>query len=442
MPALDAPAAPAPETMSTSSAPTPVTPAAPKSPAPARSAPKPAASKTTVPSPAQIHKSLSNLAEKGPNPKIATPENLAKIGATPEDLKAKPLSTPVDDEQPDVETGGDAPSPTPSTASSPDPSTPETKPGKKPGPWQLKEAYEKKAREWEKRALEAESKVAGLAEADKLKQRAEQAESRLKEVEDHLRYVDYSKSEEFKTKYQQPYEEAYSRAYGVMSKFKVNLPNGESRAFNHQDLIELAGMSPDRADPLIQEMFGPSANRVTNLIEKVQETAWQQQKALDEAKKNGAEFQQQRETKLKGMAAENGQIFTDMVREDAQKYDFLKPKEGDDEWNAALEKAQKFVDSVFTKSAADPHLSAEQRKEIIREHASVRGRAIGYPMLKLQVKRLQSELAKRDKIIAQYNNGEPDGGGEKPVRGTESSTAPTTDSITQSLLKVAAKNRL
>lgn len=424
-------------------------PAAPPTESLAAVAPKPAAApKPSVrsakadfkaPSPDAIRNSLQKVADRGPNEKFVTKENLDKIGATPEDVKPTPPEAPKTEvktpEQVVAEVEqGEKPTETPKVEGD------KKIDAKKTGPWQLKEAAEKKAREYEKRALDAESKLAQMADMDKIRERADKAESRLKELEDEIRFVDYSKSEEFKTKYQQPYEQAWTQAVSDLKELSVTLPDGNERSGTVQDLLAIANLPLGEARKRAKEMFGEGADDVMAHYRKVRELSGAQQKALEDARKNGAEVQKQRTEKMSSMASENGRIFQSFVQEDASKHDFLKPKEGDEEWNSTLQKAQSFVDEAFATNASDPRLTPEQRREIIRKHASIRGRAIGYESMKMENKRLKADLAKRDKELAQYRNGEPDGGGNKPVGQASAPKANTMESVEQSLRKLASKN--
>ena len=54
--------------------------------------------------------------------------------------------------------------------------------------------------------------------------RVEKAEARAKELEDHIRYVDYEKSTEFKEKFDAPYVASWERAMSELSEITVTDP--------------------------------------------------------------------------------------------------------------------------------------------------------------------------------------------------------------------------
>lgn len=382
---------------------------------------------------------LRAAADKGPNLKNVEPQVVKafepSLGKPPEPKPAevKPADKPPEKpaEAPKVEA---APAADPAKPATSDPKD------KKPSPWQLKDAAEKKAREYEKRALDAESKLAQMGDVDRLRQRAEAAETKLKELDEHIKYVDYAKSDEFKAKYQQPYEEAWTTAVSDLKELAVSLPDGQERPGTVQDLLTLANLPLGEARRRAKEMFGDAADDVMAHYRKVRELSGAQQKALEDAKKNGAERQTQLTTAQKQAAEQTARMFHQFREEDSAKYDFLKPKEGDEQWNSKLQQATEYVDSAFSTSASDPRLTPEQRAEIVRKHASVRGRAIGFTTLKVENARLKAELAERDKVIASYKGGEPANG--QPHGGEAARTAPIDpmERFRQTAFGIAAKN--
>ena len=410
--------------------------------APAKAAPAPAKPSAPARDPKEGFMSgLKAAAEKGPNLKNVEPQVKKAFEADlskPTQPSTEPPKAPEKAPQTPAEPPKTQGEQTPPAQEQKAPV--EAKGEKKPGAWQLKERYEKLAREYEKRAVEAESKLAQMGDADKLRQRAEQAETRLKELDEHIRYVDYSKSEEFKTKYQQPYEEAWTHAVNDLKELQVSLPDGNQRTGTVQDLLALANLPLGEARRRANDMFGEAADDVMAHYRKVRELSSAQTRALEEARKNGAERQTQQTTAQKTAMEQTAKLFHQFREEDSAKYDFLKPKEGDEQWNSKLKQATDYVDSAFSSSSSDPRLTPEQRAEIVRKHASVRGRAIGFTTLKMENTRLKNELAERDKIIAQYKGGEPNNG--QPHGGEAASTAPidAMERFRQKAFSIAGKN--
>lgn len=358
---------------------------------------------------------LASLAEQSP-PAAATqtPPKPSQASQKPPETPPKPVTV--------APKPGEAPAPgeTPSPGE-----VPLGKDGKPLGPWQLKTHYEKLARTYETRAVEAERKLAEIGDVTAVHEKAQKLQARLQEVEAKLQHVDYSQSEEYRTQFVEPYNEAWRAATADLAELTVMQEDGNSRPANASDLLQLSNLPLGEARKLATELFGDSADDVMAHRRRVIELANKQQKALETAKSTGAERAKVTQEAHARAQTETRAHWEKFTQEDEAKYDFLREKEGDTEWNERLAKARGIVQEAFTKDARDPRLTTEQRAEIVRKHANLRGRAIGFSLQKLIITRLQAELAERDKIIAGYKGGEPAGDsghgqatpGETPVGG-------------------------
>jgi hypothetical protein len=384
--------------------------------------PPPAPTKGPVPSQsASLHKGpawdgvragLRAAADKGPTdfdkpadaPAQAQPAPTEKPTPPPKVTKAEPVeSTP---EPP--------PEPTPPPAKTPPAEKAEeiAKPAEKAklGPWQLKEKYEKLAKTYEKEATELRQRLASMGDTNALREKAEKFEARNKELEEAIRYHDYTKSEEYKDQFQKPYEEAWAKAVSDLREITITDAEGNTRQATAQDLIQLANLPLSEARKRANEMFGETADDVMAHRRAIRELADKQDHALEENKKTGVQREQERMETQRKVSEEVGSLWHQFNSADEAKYEFLKPKEGDDEWNTKLEGAKKFVNDAFLANAGDPKLTPEQRADIIRQHVSVRGRAIGFTALRLENTRLKAQLAEVQKVVASYKKAEPGAG--------------------------------
>jgi hypothetical protein len=285
------------------------------------------------------------------------------------------------------------------------------KDGKLAGPWKLVKQYETKLREATSRLVELEAKVPDAAKAEAAAKRLEAAEKRAAELEDHMRFLDYSKSEEFRTKYQQPYEEAWQKATGELAELQVLNEDGSvARQATAQDLLALANMPLGEARKMANQMFGDAADDVMAHRRRVRDLSDAQSKALEDARKNGGERLAKTKADHEARQAEVAKLWKEFSSADAEKYDFLKPKPEDDEWNERLTKANSLVDRAFAENPHDPKLTPEQRAQVVRRHAAVRSRAIAYSGLKLENSRLRAQLAAKEKELAQFSASAPTNG--------------------------------
>jgi hypothetical protein len=155
----------------------------------------------------------------------------------------------------------------------------------------------------------------------------------------------------------------------------------------------------------------------------IRRMADEQNAALDDAKKNGAErIKQQQETSQKTRSEINEHIKTsfkgamETFQKDEANARFFTPKEGDEEWNAALEKGKQFSASVFTENPEDPKLTPQQRAEIVKKHAAIFNRSSAFPLMKRTIIGLEKQLAEAKKELEGFKGSRPDAGAPRPAQ--------------------------
>lgn len=283
--------------------------------------------------------------------------------------------------------------------------------GKSAPSWKLVQTYKAEAKALKKELAELRNGSGNLPQIqEQLKssvERAEAAEKRAKELSDHMRFLDYQRSDEFVKNHQQPWERACTKAAKDLAGLNLSDANGNARKATINDLMALCSMELGQAREQADAWFGSSADDVMDHRRKLNELMESQQLALEDAKKNGEERYKTQTQSWQKLQEESANLWQKFNKEDAEKYDFLKPKEGDSEFNERLEKAKGVVEKAFSGNALDPKLSAEDRAKIIRAQVAVRNRAIGYSTLKLENTRLQKQLAEKDKALKEFQGSEP-----------------------------------
>lgn len=363
---------------------------------------------------AQPADSTGGLTPDKPTASTEPPKPPATVPTTPQD-KPKPPTAP--------------PTP-PADKTAPEPAKPaETTPpkDKQASPWKLVDTYKKRAAALEHELAEAKKQVLDPQAAEGLTQRAERAEAALKEALEEIRYQNYAKHPEFKEKYEVPYQKAWQRAVADVTQLSVEGETGARQA-TAEDLWEVVNLPLGAATQRAKQLFGDEMGTyvMAQHYGKVRELAEAQTEALEKARKEGGEREKNAQEGMQKLRVEVSKTFETIRDQDITRRDFLQPKEGDDEWNGRLDKAVQFVDETMKASVFNPKLTPEERNTLIAQHVAVRNRAIGYSMLKLQVKRLTADLADRDKKLAAYSGAQPGagegkpGGGEAPVGATPS----------------------
>ena len=332
------------------------------------------------------------------------PAVTAKAKETPEEASGNHDESPPESSS---ETTEAAPESTEAPASEP------TK-GKKLSPWKLVDEH-KAAR------LKAETEIAELrksmAPPEKVKEIEEKyaaVEKRARELEDHMRFVDYSKSAEFQEKYQKPYEQAWQRWMSDLGELTVSDASGGERPIAATDLLELVNLPLQKARESAETTFGAFADDVMSARKEIRSLFDQQQRALTEAKTAGAERMkqqqqawQQQQDNLRKEITTTWQESNKSAMEDPNYGKFLKPIEGDDEGNQRLQKGYEMADRAFAVNPSTPGLTPQQRAEIVRLHAAIRNRAAGFGRLAYQNQKLEAKLAELTATLNKYRSAEP-----------------------------------
>jgi len=353
--------------------------------------------------------------EKAPAKHVGKPAKAQEQPAKPQETPAKPQETTTKPQEPA------APEQEPDTTTTPAPE--EGKPEPK-GLGQIVNRQRKQLKQLESEVEQYKAQTSKLAELDAIQKRAEAAEKRRQELEEHIRYVDYTKSDEYLSKYQKPFEDAMSRAVRDVEQLTVVMDEqGNTRQATAQDLMALTQMPLSKMDETAEAWFGKSSARVIRHVERIRELVDTQERAMEDARKNGEERARQSAQAVTTARDQTQKLWKQFNDEDSQKYDFLKEKPEDDEWNSRLTQARELVDKAFSTYAGDPKLTSDQRYEAVRSMVVARNRAIGFTSMKLRAERAEAVILKLQKELDAIKNTSPTGGnGGKGANGSTSNT--------------------
>ena len=362
---------------------------------------------------------------------------------------AKPAETPPPKEEPGEE-------PPPGAAPPPAPASDKLDP--KTGKPKFNPFHELKRIQPLLQSAEAEiqrlkTSIVPEQERTALTERVTKAEARAKELEDHIRFVAYQESTEFKDTYQKPYEAAWQRATSELAEISILDPiTKQPRAVTSTDILELVNMPLGTARGVANEVFGDFADDVMAHRKEIRGLFDKQNAALDEAKKNGGLRDQQRKEQwqkqqgqVKEYVSKAWKEANDEFLADPVNGEYFKPRtvaEGqqptpeEKEWNEALERGFKLVDEAWGSNAMDPKLTPEQRAAVIKKNAAVRNRAAAFGPLKRLARRLEAKVAQLEKDLAQYAGSTPAAGGSTP-NGAVKQGLSAKESFSQRLAKIA-----
>jgi hypothetical protein len=296
----------------------------------------------------------------------------------------------------------------------------------KVSPWKLVEEHKAARAAAEAKLIESEKRAIPEAKWKEKEAALEASTKRLNELEEEIRFVNYSKSKEFNEKYQQPYQAAWNRAMGELGELLVQETNGdgepmgEARAVTPNDILELVNMPLGRAFEAARAKFGDLAPEVMAHRKEIRKLADEQGMALETARKSGGERekamteqQQKQYAEVSGSIKETWSKANEEVKADEKYGVYLKPRDGDEQGNQRLAKGYEMADRAFSENPLAPGLTTEQRQSIVKRHAAVRNRAAAFGRLVYDLGLSRTEVADLKKQLAEYQGSEPNRDGSK-----------------------------
>ena len=289
---------------------------------------------------------------------------------------------------------------------------------KKKNPWVLYREEKKRADKLEQSVNEAKS--ASLAETEKAQyeERITKTEAKLKEYEDEIRFKSYEKSDEFKTKYQLPYEQAWTKHVKDLRGVTILDDAGNSRPMAANDILDLVNLELPDARKLATEKWGDFAQDAMLARKEILDLFEKKSQALDEAKKTGADrektFQENARKWREGVQKhikETWDAANKAALDNPNYGEFFKPVEGDDTHNQLLGKGFALVGEAFGKNPNDPKLTADERAAIVRKHAAVYNRAAAFGPMKHIIGLLRQKIAELEKASKELRGSTPPAGG-------------------------------
>lgn len=308
-------------------------------------------------------------------------------------------------------------------------------------------AAEAKVREYESQRVPEHERV-------NLTQRMDSILKRNEELENEIRYVSYEKSTEFGQKYHQPYIDTLGQAMRDLARIPVvDDVSGQQRAATEQDLFELMNLDPVKQIDVAEAKFGPKlAQRVIAHADKVRDVLIARNKALEDAKANGGQREQQQREQQNRLVTQ----FTNKVKEwhsaaeqewnkdpDAKAFDAIVREDGqqltpeETEHNTLVEKGKELVSWVkrHPKDAKTP----EEAAQIVRKQVAILKRAQYFGVLRRLYRSAQKKLDAAQKELAQYQGTSP------TTSGRQTNGAPRVDessfdvSFDRTLRRIAGK---
>ena len=315
---------------------------------------------------------------------------------------------------------------------------------------ELREAYEAlKARqktEFEPEIIRLRSRVqeleAGSGTVPKEAQdRLAAAEQRAAALEQHIRFVDYSKSKEYQEKYWQPYVTAWNAAVRELKGLTMQVENAETgektpREVTEADLQYFAALDPAVRRTEINRLFPEDKEEVKRHINEISRTFEASQVALKKAREDSETHAKTAVETQRQIQANRVKLWKETNDAMAAKYpQWFAPAEGDTEGNAVLDKGLALSSLVFSPADLTPD-AIESLPKVFKEAISARKftpelmtraqaivarKAANHDRLAHQNHTLQARVKELEESLKQYEESGPDGAPAKgrPRAGTK-----------------------
>lgn len=241
---------------------------------------------------------------------------------------------------------------------------------------------------------------------------------RLDEAEQELRYLDYTKSSEFRDKYTKPYENALNDAVEEVKELHVLDENGNPlRPATEGDLRKILTADKSEVRSLAKQLFGEDAQDVLAIRRKLDDLNRNANREAREYREKAAEREKQRALKASEEREGMERLWKTKVSEVAERYkQFFGKLDGDDEYNAMLEDGYKRLDAAHA-----PDLPMEEK---ITRLAVARHKAAAFGAQVLLNKRLQGRVKELEEALKEYEKSVPasgKGGKEERTSGSAES---------------------
>lgn len=306
-----------------------------------------------------------------------------------------------------------APKPEASAPAKPEPPKPEPTSLK-----QFREQYELTKKERDDLAAKIQELERAKADGTKkevetatkaLKDEMDSIRKRAEELDTEVRYLNYTRSGEYKEKYETPLREAWQSALGDIDGIRVTDADGTERDASHQDIMSILNVPTAKAAIIAQEIFGAAAPEIMAHRRRILELTQARDKSIAEWKEKGSQREVQQRQQLEQRQQRSKQLFdsqfTDYEKSHAQ---LFAKEDGDDDGNRLLDESDTLIRIALKGEGIDADLGYDDKVDLItKAQAQVALRARAYGRERLRVIRLQQRVAELEKKIGKVRSSEP-----------------------------------
>jgi len=261
------------------------------------------------------------------------------------------------------------------------------------------------------------------AEMDSIRKNAE-------ELDTEVRYLNYTRSGEYKQKYETPLREAWQTALGDIDGIRVTDADGTERDASHHDIMAILNVPVAKAAIIAQETFGPAAPEIMAHRRRLLELTQARDKSISEWKEKGAQREVERSKQVEGRQSRSRELFESQFSDYEKSHPQLFGREeGDDDGNKLLDESDRLIRIALKGEGVDADMGYEDKVDLItKAQAQVALRARAYGRERLRVIRLQQKVAELEKKVGKVRSSEP-GQGEGTSTATRIAPKSAEDAI-------------
>jgi hypothetical protein len=248
----------------------------------------------------------------------------------------------------------------------------------------------------------------GGADVKALTEELASTKKQLADYDNEIRLTRYERSNEYKEKYQKPYDNAVAQAYAEVKELIVYEPPAEEgqppreRQATPADFDEIYSLPLGAATKVAKQKFGDASFIVLQHRNAIKNAAKSALGAIEEHKTKGADFEQQQTAQQKMEQEGRDRMFSQAIEALTQKFpEYFGERDNDSEWNEHRTKGQQLADLAFS----DRKGLTPAQSSIL--DAQVYARLVGFPPLMHDYIKVKSELEKATKELEEIRKSAP-----------------------------------
>lgn len=384
-----------------------------------------------------IYDGIESIGEETP---VVTPEPSPSPSPSPEpkavETPAAPAAPapapklPFDDDIPQKPKAQAQEKPKPETAK-PEPKIPENQKSVRGGSLEeFRKNYETTKKERDElasklKALETAREEGTRAEIKKATEAYEkkvaELEAKYTEVETRLKFTDYTRSSEYKEKFEKPLESAWREAIADISGATIELEDGTERQASVQDIQSLLHMPAIAAARRANELFGAAAPAVLQHRNAILSLTRARESAIKEYQEKGAEREREMQTNSERQRERIYGVFNETIKHYETADASLYGRPEDPEEQKYWDKGDRLIALAVKRQGLDENLPEEEQSAILtKAQATVAARARAFGPLIARMHKLEAEVESLRGKQAKLVKSEPGNGSDRKAEARES----------------------